>query len=282
MTFYLPKTPRDIDSNSDNEEIVFVENKFNTIFYDGKINAWSLPLGIGLAFLVWHLWVFSHLSILFCVIPIHELGHAVTAWMLGHFAIPIGAIVPTAGMTIGGRESHWWMYVLLFSALSYLTYNSYNKKVPFLLALSIIIAFLSVYLSIKLNPDQQNTLIAFGGIGGEFLLSTVLILSFYHPLFEKMRWDFFRYPFFIMGCFCFVEACTVWWNIKSRLSKIPYGSGISAEGAADSDGDMNKLVAAGWTEEYIISKYILLAKICCTIILIQYVYRLISSRKIES
>ncbi|MBC7464808.1 MAG: hypothetical protein H7256_02350, partial [Bdellovibrio sp.] len=121
-------------------------------------------------------------------------------------------------------------------------------------------------------------IISYGGVAGEFLLSAVLIISFYQPSFKILRWDFFRYPFFVMGCMAFVNACDMWLRIRNKLQTIPFGTAISADGAGDSNGDMNRLVHAGWSEPLIISKYLTLGKLAFTLILIQYIYSIVNSR----
>lgn len=269
----------DTESTSD---ALNVEADVHPIFNHFKVNVASLPVGFVVAFLLQKIWVFHYLSILFCIIPLHEMGHAVTAWMLGRFAIPLGAIVPTAGMTIIGYEKHVWVHLVYFSFFGFLAYKAWKHKLPFLIGTAAFFIFGSMYLQSKFPDSMTMQWFSFGGIAGEFILSAILILSFYHPSFKKIRWDFIRYPFFMMGCMAFVNACESWFLIKNKLATMPFGSAISADGSGDSNGDLNKLIANGWSEDLIIERYLTIGKIAFTIILIQYIYRIVVSYQKKS
>lgn len=255
-----------------------IERPFDSVFFNFKFNAWSLPLGFFLSYVFQKFWVVYYLAALFCEIPLHELGHAVSAWMVGYTAIPLGAIVPTAGLTLIGSERHAWVHLLYFGFFGYLAYKAWKQKVYFFVVLSSAFILISILAFSVLSQPQVSPFISFGGIAGEFFLAGVLILCFYQPSFQKIRWDFFRYPFFIMGCMSFVNATRMWIRIQNGVQAMPYGSAISSDGAADTNGDMNKLVAAGWTPQEIASRYLWLAKIMFTLILIQYIYSLFRSR----
>ncbi|MFZ3231438.1 MAG: hypothetical protein WA160_14620 [Pseudobdellovibrio sp.] len=267
-------------SDTEIDEVVIEEPK-NNIFNNYKLNIYALPAGLMISFMIQKLWVFQYLVFLFCVIPLHELGHAFTAWMTGHIAVPIGAIVPTAGMTIIGQDRHIWVNIVFISIFGYLIFKSWAQRLLYFCALGTVFILVSLYLCLSLTNQQINTLISFGGIAGEFLLSTVLILSFYQPSFKKLRWDFFRFPFFIMGCMAFVNACSMWIRIKNKLDSLPFGSAISTDGAGDSNGDMNRLITAGWSEELIVSRYLILGKIAATLIIIQYIYYYVTAKTKE-
>lgn len=248
------------------------------VFFNYKVNVWSLPLGLIGAFLLQKFWVFHYLVFLFCVIPVHEMGHAFAAWMNGRFALPIGAIVPTAGMTIIGYSYNFLITLIFFGVFGYLAFKAYQQKLYFWTAVSCGLILASIGMMTSLKTDQVGPFISYGGIAGEFLISMVLIISFYQPTFKMLRWDFFRYPFFVMGCMAFVNACSMWLRIQSKLESLPFGTAVSADGAGDSNGDMNRLVQAGWSESLIISKYLSLGKIAFTLILIQYIYSVVNSR----
>lgn len=248
-----------------------------SIFASPKANMWALPISLVTGYIFQKLWVTRYLVILFCVIPLHEMGHAIAAWMTGHFAVPLGAIVPTAGLTLIGQERHMWVYLIFFSLFGYLGFKAWVSKLYYLVIISGLYITASVYLSYSLSDAQMSTFFFYGGIAGEFILSTILILSFYQPSFKKLRWDFFRYPFLLMGSMAFVNSVDMWLRIQSKLSSIPFGTAISSDGAADANGDMNRLVASGWSQDQIISRYLMLAKIGFWLILIQYIYILITS-----
>jgi len=252
------------------------EKNYDEVFENYKINLYSLPVGLLAAFLIQQFSLFKILSTTVLSMSIHEFGHAVTAWMMGQFAIPI----PMAGLTlpIGSRST--LVSLLFISAFSYLAYKSWKEKIYFLFSLSVGFILASLYLLKNYTNSTQMPVIFFAGVAGEFILSAILILAFYNPLFKKIRWDFFRYFFFAVGCMVYVESSLLWINISLKRSAIPFGSCQSADGAGAKEGDMNRLIADGWTENDITSRYLMVLKITLILIILQYAYRvLIKSRR---
>ncbi len=95
---------------------------------------------------------------------------------------------------------------------------------------------------------------AFGGVGGEFYLSTLLMASFYVQLPDKFKWGACRYVFFILGAAAFLHIVSFWDKVYHGLDSIPMGSMINGED--DSNGDMNKLMDDyGWTDGRIPDTY---------------------------
>ena len=262
------------NENPNDSHYLANDEEVPAVFFDVKLNAWALPLGLTITFLLQKFWVFHHIFTLFASIPCHEMGHASAAWFFGRFALPIGAIVPTAGMTIIGGEHHYWVNFLYFSFFAALGYFGYRAEKYFIVTASAVFIFLSLYFMKTFSESEAGPIISAAGVAGEFLIASFLIISFYNPLFKKMRWDFFRYPFLVIGCASLTNALTMWLRIQKHLQSLPFGTAISADGSGDTNGDMNRLIQAGWTEEHIIQKYLVMAKIAVTLILLQYLYSL--------
>jgi len=102
---------------------------------------------------------------------------------------------------------------------------------------------------------------AFGGVGGEFYLSTLFMMFFYVQLPDKFRWGGCRYVFFMLGATAFLNIYLRWRDIYHGLEEIPFGSMINGED--DQGGDMNKLMDGfGWTKFMIRRNYLLLGNGC--------------------
>lgn len=161
-------------------------------------------------------------------------------------------------------------------------YRAWLEKLWFVGTLSILTIFISLYFTFIEPLSNLKIWIAFCGCAGELMLGSMLILAFHNPLFSFLRWDFFRYPFLMMGTHSYLNAFLMWNRIQRKVEAIPYGSGISVDGAKDINGDMNRLIAGGWTESDIISRYVTVGKICLLVIAIQYIYSVVKSRSTHS
>lgn len=62
----------------------------NQYLYDTRMNAWALPVAAAISWIVHSVWMLKIVGFFASTIPLHELGHAVMAWVGGVPAIPIG------------------------------------------------------------------------------------------------------------------------------------------------------------------------------------------------
>lgn len=235
-----------------------------------KINRFALPAAFIIAYLINSVEFLRIISFLFSTIPLHEMGHALMAWMGGRWAVPLGAIVPTAGMTLIASSRSTIFIFIFFSFLSYGIYFFYRKKYNFHLNILLFIFFLSLYLTFRPEEMQLASFISFAGILGEILLSTFLIICFYYNLTERFRWDFWRFPVLFYGATGFTNTALQWYNIKKHLQTLPMGSAVSGEGARDMSGDLNQLILAGWSEAQITAVYWFFIKTCIILIILHY------------
>ena len=144
--------------------------------------------------------------------------------------------------------------------------------------LAIAIAILQFFMTWFMPVDQFEMLLAFGGIGGEFYLCTLLIISFFFPFPEYFRWDIYRYPAVIGAAFTFWGSFSQWKQIKKGVDSIPWGSLWG--GADHQGGDMNQLsYSFGWSDQQIIDTYNHISGICLITILSVYIYFLIKNQR---
>lgn len=187
----------------------------------------------------------------------HEFGHATAAWLCGFRATPL----PLGWTPVEAVYSPFVYYGLLLMFGLLLAAGIKERKVwPMLAAL--MLALLQYYMTWKMPPDRQEFWwSAFGGVGGEFYLSTLFMLSFFVQLPEKFKWGACRYVFFFIGATAFINIWLFWDKVYHGLEEIPWGSMINGEG--DEGGDMNKLKDGfGWTKFMIRQNYHLLGNGC--------------------
>lgn len=224
-------------------------------FDDWKVNVFVPPLLLAFVWLVnlsplgfflrgFHVWM-------------HEFGHATAAWLCGFRATPL----PFGWTPVEPVYSPfvYWGLLLLFVIL-FLAGLKERKAWPMLAAVGL--AGLQYYMTWRMPELRQEFWwSAFGGVGGEFYLSTLFMLFFWVQLPDKFRWGACRYVFFLIGATAFLNIWLRWRDIYHGLEEIPFGSMINGED--DAGGDMNKLMDGfGWTKFNIRRNYLLLGYGC--------------------
>ncbi len=197
---------------------------------------------------------------------IHEFGHAVIAWLAGRQAIPL-----PIGWTNVNPERSVFVYlgVLILLGLLYWSGQKEGKRWPMVLAVSL--AVVQFGMTWLMSPTTFDMLLAFGGIGGELYLSTLLMVSFFFPLPAYWRWDFYRYPVVIGAAFTFWGQFWLWKRIRIGKASIPFGM---MWGDAE-HGDMNILVNRHqWEPGQLIGTYNTIANLCFLALLGIYAYTL--------
>jgi hypothetical protein len=217
------------------------------------VNAASLPamLAFGWLLAVAHAWFV--VGYLFHA-TYHELGHTFAAWLSGRFALPIPAILTFISVDRSAVLSS----IVLAPLLGGMVWAARRRRVTLALVLATLAA-VSIDLSFLTTNAQSLMWLAFAGCGGEILLSALVAASFYAPLPARARWDFWRWPFVLVACCVLVNADHQWRTISADVELLPRGTAM--EGSRDANGDMDKLLRAGWTSEEIAGAYVGLADV---------------------
>ncbi len=201
----------------------------------------------------------------FFSIPIHELGHTLAAFLRGGIAIPLGAIIPMAGITFllsPGRSAV--VCGLILFGLWFLFRMGRRERLVFFPSLCAGLALGAVYLTV-LAPEPVSTMVAiYGGQAGEFVLGTLLVISFFYEMPKKLYWDVFRYFALIPGSNAFAYAFLLWMKIKFGNAALPMGSFL---GDATCKGDLDRLFGEfGWTPKELTDHFVRLGVICVLVI----------------
>jgi hypothetical protein len=200
---------------------------------------------------------------------IHEFGHATVGWLSGHRAIPL-----PFGFTPVAEERSTFVYFGVLFLLGLLFWTGHKEKKPWAMGCAIVLSLLQFYMTWIMSRNTFLMWLFFGGIGGEFYLSALMMVSFYFPLPERFRWDFWRYIVLLVAANGFWHNVWLWGKIRKGAAEIPWGSIFG--GSGDSGGDMNQLNEVyGWSITQIIGTYNRLGHICLLILIGTYVFVLV-------
>lgn len=193
----------------------------------------------------------------------HEFGHAIIAWLAGRRAIPL-----PIGWTNVGENRSLLVYVGLLILFGLLFWAGRREGHRWPMVLAVVLVVIQFWFTWLMPTPQYETLLSFGGIGGEFYLCTLLMVSFFFPFPAYWRWDFYRYPVVLGAAFTFWGQFGLWRQINRGLAAIPWGSLWGGE----AHGDMNNLRYAGWSDQQIINTYTTLGNLCLLVLISVYLY----------
>ncbi|MGK7932781.1 MAG: J domain-containing protein [Microcystaceae cyanobacterium] len=246
-----------------------IETETEKLLKQGEANVriWGFPAAIIIALSLnltglnwfWNMWM-------------HELGHAVIAWFSGYRAMP------TLAVTITSLDQSLFVYFGILFLLCLLFWSGKNENQPWTMGLGVILILVQFQLTWMTSRDTYEMLQAFGGVGGEFYLSTFFMVAFYFTLPQRLYWEFWRYLALILSASTFINSFTMWHRINKGRAFIPWGTFWGGKG--DAAGDMNMLTDwHGWSDNQIIDTYRVLGNLCLWVLIGVYIYFLFKSSK---
>lgn len=213
----------------------------------------------------------THLVSMVTVVQLHELGHAIVANLGGVLAIPIGVM----GFTMWFSYERLYLFVfLLLCAQIFLLYKAYELERSFLFTVGIFILIVNIKLTFFLPIIKLHQYVSAAGLAGEILLPMVGLSLFFFDIEDIPRWNFWKFVVAGYVTVGYVSTLKMWYRIMTYQQPLPFGSALSVDGASDTNGDLNRLVAAGWTEQSIRHFYVNAIKLSILVILCSALYQL--------
>jgi hypothetical protein len=207
----------------------------------------------------------------FLAMWLHESGHAIAAWFCGYAAFP------TAWITLIPDERSRWVSLVLGTAAAIGGYFGFRLQRWFWVVVSA--AVLVIFVLGNLQTEvHARLLFTFWGEGGAYILSTVLMLTFYarpdsHITKTQVRWGLL-----MLGAVAF-------WSVYLRWSG---GFENIAQFLEDTDdrglpSDMRVLnLVYGWSTFTLINRYRSLGRLCLVILAGAYAGGLLQVRRFRS
>ena len=229
-------------------------------FKELKYRALALPLALLFAWLVTGTGLRMVAGMLAMVV--HESGHAITAWLVGRWAVPL------LWVTMHGEERSWSVVLILTSVILLGGYVAWRtERWGWVCIAGAVLITQFIFLSLP-NP---GAMIVFGGDGGALVLATILMATFYAPqesaLYKGwgLRWGLLMY-----GALAFMHVFRTW---TGPMEDLPFGE---IEGVNMSDPSLLTDMY-GWSVLQLVDRYVRLGTICLLVLLALYIWGLVST-----
>ncbi|MFW5878397.1 MAG: zf-TFIIB domain-containing protein [Myxococcota bacterium] len=216
------------------------------------LRAVAIPAAMLLAWLAMQSSSLRMLGRMFMAMWVHELGHASTAWLFGHFAFP------GPWITWSGESRNTLVILLVTAAIVLLGFHGLRRRSPVTISMAVLLLILQVMATGLASRQTADMMITFFGAPGQLVLGTLLMLSVYSPPGSKIHDGWLRWGFLVIGAVAFADALYTWLPTLTDFGAIPFGmhshAGLS---------DASKLVDIfGWDERALIVRHIRVAQVC--------------------
>ncbi len=216
----------------------------------------AIPLALCFALLFQVSGFGASLQRIFLTMPVHELGHAVSAWFCGYAAIP------TLWKTLIPETRGFVVPMALAAAIGYALYRAHGAQARPVLVAGAVLLCVQFTGTIVLAPQTAQMWITFGGDGAGMILATLLMASFFFGKHTQLYKGALRWGFVVIGAAAFVDIYATWWKSRRDEGAIPYGT---MDGMAS---DAMKLVENfGWSLQTLVNRYVVLG-LCCLVALV--------------
>jgi len=206
---------------------------------------------------------------IFLSMPVHELGHAATAWLCGFPAIP------TFWQTRVWEGRSLLMTLALAGTVIYLMVLARRAGKPLFLALGAALLLAQAIATFGIRERTAQMLIAFGGYGMGMVLGLALMASFFFGKRTELYKGWLRWGFLVIGAAAFADMFSTWWMAQWNPDVIPFGEN---EGSGLSD-PLKLLEEHRWPTKTIVRRYVLVGCAALAGLVLVYAWGVLRARR---
>ena len=187
---------------------------------------------------------------IFFGMPVHELGHALMAWLCGYFAIP------TLWKTLvfsDSRSSIWTLVVA--GGLGYLAFLAWRAAKMAYAAVAVAVLLVQTVCTLVIREETAEMLFTWGGDGMGMVIAAGLMAAFFFGKRTQLYRGSVRWGLLVIGAAAFADMAGTWFSALGNVDAIPFGEN---EGSGLSD-PMKLLEDHGWKTEAIVRRYVMVA-----------------------
>ena len=190
---------------------------------------------------------------------IHELGHAVAAWLCGRFAFPGPWFTPV------GYGRSLIVVAVVAAALIFGAFKLWRTRRPWAVAL-LVVLLAQIYCSFWLPVPKASAFIIWSGDGGAMVIGTLLMLSLYARKSSQIRVGWLRWGFLVIGAAAFADGFATWWAARTDRDAIPFGEN---EGRGLSDPTV-LVYERGFSIPGLVDSYLWTGALCLGVLAVAY------------
>jgi len=194
--------------------------------------------------------------------PIHELGHAVSAWFTGFWAIP------TLWKTIIPEERGVVAPVLLAGAIGWMMFSAWRAGKTYLVVLGVVLLVVQALGTFGMREDKAVALYTFGGDGIGMVLATALMASFFFGKRSQLYQGSLRWGFLAIGAAAYVDMFATWLAALRDRNSIPIGE-IEGVGLSDAARLLGEHM---WDERALVQRFVTVGVLCLVALALVYAW----------
>lgn len=199
--------------------------------------------------------------------PLHELGHAITAWWCGFAALP------SLWKTLIPETRGVFVPALLAAGHAFLVWRGWTTQRTWLCVVGLGLGALQ-FIAYTSADTTAAAAITFGGDAGAMVLGTLLMLAFFVRRGSRLRAGGLRFGLLAIGAAGFVDSFATWWTARHDPSVIPFGE---IEGVGLSDP--SKLTDVfNWSQHQVVDRYVTLGCLCLLVLVIVWLWQTLAAR----
>jgi len=217
-----------------------------------RLRRFAIPVALTVAWLLVKTGFGHFILRTFFSMWIHEIGHAVAAWLCGYPAFP----GPWLTLTADSRSPAFAL--LVFAALAWGAFRAWRAERQRLFTALAALVLVQLFCTLALPAPRAQQLILFAGDGGALVIGSLLLITIYAPPGSALHRGALRWGFLAIGAASFADVFEQWWSARHDPDRIPFGMN---EGAGLSDPSRLS-ESFGWSADQLVSRYVLLGCLC--------------------